>query len=84
MDSSTSSSRVGTIKIGKASSVEARHRQLKIQLPQTAEVVHRIKTDDPHGIESYWHRRFADKRLNGEWFSLSAADVKAFRRRKFM
>ncbi|MDP1956479.1 MAG: GIY-YIG nuclease family protein [Polaromonas sp.] len=71
-------------KIGKANSVEARHRQLKIQLPQAAEVVHRIKTDDPYGIESYWHRRFADKRLNGEWFTLSAEDVKAFRRRKFM
>ena len=71
-------------KIGKANSVEARHRQLKIQLPQAAEVVHRIKTDDPYGIEAYWHRRFADKRLNGEWFALSAEDVKAFRRRKFM
>lgn len=71
-------------KIGKANSVEARHRQLKIQLPQAAEVVHRIKTDDPYGIESYWHRRYADKRLNGEWFALSAEDVKAFRRRKFM
>ena len=71
-------------KIGKANSVDARHRQLKIQLPQAAEVVHRIKTDDPYGIESYWHRRFADKRLNGEWFTLSAEDVKAFRRRKFM
>jgi len=71
-------------KIGKANSVEARHRQLKIQLPQAAEVVHRIKTDDPYGIESYWHRRFADKRLNGEWFALSAEDVKAFRRRRVM
>ena len=71
-------------KIGKANSVEARHRQLKIQLPQAAEVVHRIKTDDPFGIESYWHRRFAGKRLNGEWFALSSDDVKAFRRRKFM
>jgi hypothetical protein len=71
-------------KIGKANSVDARHRQLKIQLPLAAEVVHRIKTDDPYGIESYWHRRFADKRLNGEWFALSAEDVKAFRRRKFM
>ena len=71
-------------KIGKANSVEARHRQLKIQLPVATEVVHRIATDDPYGIESYWHRRFADKRLNGEWFALSAEDVKAFRRRKFM
>lgn len=71
-------------KIGKANSVEARHRQIKLQLPEAAEVIHRIKTDDPYGIESYWHRRFAAKRLNGEWFALSAEDVRAFRRRKFM
>ena len=71
-------------KIGKANSVEGRHRQLRIQLPQTAEVIHRIKTDDPYGIEAYWHRRFAAKRANGEWFKLSAEDVKVFRRRTFM
>lgn len=71
-------------KIGKAMSVESRKRQLAIQLPKPIEEVHRIKTDDPLGIEAYWHRRFAAKRLNGEWFSLTAADVKAFRRRRFM
>jgi hypothetical protein len=71
-------------KIGKALSVDQRKRQLDIQLPERAEIVHRIKTDDPLGIEAYWHRRFATKRLNGEWFSLTAVDVKAFRRRRFM
>lgn len=71
-------------KIGKANSVDERHRHLRIQLPQATQVVHRIKTDDPFGIEAYWHRRFAEKRLNGEWFALSPDDVKAFRRRKFM
>ena len=71
-------------KIGKTNHVGMRERQLQIQLPEKAATVHTIKTDDPDGIEAYWHRRFEAKRRNGEWFELSAADVAAFRRRKFM
>lgn len=71
-------------KIGKTISVGMRERQLQIQLPEEARTVHTIKTDDPSGIEAYWHRRFEAKRKNGEWFELSAQDVAAFRRRKFM
>jgi Meiotically up-regulated gene 113 len=71
-------------KIGKTVSVGMRERQLQIQLPEQARTVHSIKTDDPDGIEAYWHERFDTKRKNGEWFELSAQDVAAFRRRKFM
>jgi len=74
----------GYYKIGKSNSAGRREYELAIQLPERAETVHVIRTDDPSGIEDYWHRRFAEMRKNGEWFDLDAASIAAFKRRKFM
>jgi len=71
-------------KIGRSNACGRRKRELAIQLPEKAALVHQIRTDDPAGIEKYWHQRFDSQRKNGEWFDLSASDTKAFRRRKFM
>jgi hypothetical protein len=69
-------------KIGRSNHVGRRSYEVALQLPERLEVVHEIETDDPEGIERYWHQRFAAKRTNGEWFALSDDDVRAFMRRK--
>ena len=67
-------------KIGKTNDTVRRGNELKIQLPENLDLIHEIKTDDPSGIEAYWHRRFEAKRMNGEWFDLNSGDLKAFKR----
>ncbi len=69
-------------KIGVTSDLLRRGREIKTLLPEKCEVIHSFRTDDPTGIEAYWHRRFENKRREGEWFELTAKDVAAFKRRR--
>ena len=71
-------------KIGRTNSIGTRERAVALQLPEKTATVHVIRTDDPVGIEAYWYGRYESKRKNGEWFDLTAAEVAAFKRRKFM
>ncbi|MBI1346424.1 GIY-YIG nuclease family protein [bacterium] len=67
-------------KIGCTNNPLRREGELGIQLPEKCQPVHYIQTDDPDGVEAYWHRRFSSKRKEGEWFSLTPQDVRAFKR----
>jgi hypothetical protein len=69
-------------KIGRTISVGSRERQLAIKIPVPPKTIHSIETDDPIGVEAYWHNRFSATRGEGEWFNLSPEDVKAFKRWK--
>ena len=71
-------------KIGKTNAAGRREYELDLQLPEAVSTIHVIRTDDPGGIEAYWHQRFELKRKKGEWFDLTAADVVTFKRRRYM
>lgn len=70
----------GEYKIGRTNLVDRRLSELGATASIEQQLIHEIRTDDPAGVEIYWHTRFAEKRMKGEWFSLNPADVQAFRR----
>jgi hypothetical protein len=69
-------------KVGLSNASGRREYELGIQLPEKPRLIHEIRTDCPRALETYWHDRFANKRKNGEWFELEAADLKCFKARK--
>lgn len=71
-------------KIGATNDLGTRSKAIGVQMPDPIKTVHFIRTDDPFGIEAYWHNRFKLKRTNGEWYDLAREDVSAFMRRKTM
>lgn len=72
----------GEYKIGRTNLVDRRIAEVGATSSVELTLIHEIKTDDPAGVEAYWHRRFAESRMRGEWFRLSSKDVAAFRRWK--
>lgn len=71
-------------KIGHTENVQRRQSQIDMVSPRDVRVVHSIETDDPEGIEKYWHERFSERRVKTkEVFHLTPDDVAAFRRRQY-
>jgi hypothetical protein len=71
-------------RIGQTNSIVGRYRQVQMETPTRVEYVHTILTDDPLGVEAYWHKRFQALKLpiNGDWFALKPSDIAAFKRWK--
>jgi hypothetical protein len=72
----------GEYKIGRTNFVDRRVSELGVTASVEQQFIHMIETDDAPGIEAYWHRRLQAKHMRGEWFKLTAADVRAFKRWK--
>ena len=69
----------GVYKIGISTDVPTRQKQINTALPHEVTVVHYFATSNMGDEEQFAHRFFAEKRLGGEWFELSADDVELFK-----
>ncbi len=65
----------GFYKIGRTSDGSSRLSYLTEKLPINIELVHQFRSDTPTKTEKNLHDRFSEKRIKGEWFSLSDEDV---------
>jgi len=66
-------------KIGKTVNLKERTRLFEVKLPFKISVEHYAWFEDYTAAERDFHRRFHDKRLEGEWFDLSPSDIEYLR-----
>ena len=62
----------GYYKIGRSKNPKFREKTLQSEKP-TIEMIHKFKANSSK--ESDLHKKYADKRIRGEWFNLSKEDV---------
>lgn len=66
---------LGHYKIGKASVLDRRIKQLKIQLPFPVTIWLAFSTQDCHRAEAKMHASLDAYRINGEWFEIPTESV---------
>lgn len=66
------------VKIGLTTgSVDRRNRQHQTGNPRPIETVYQFWAADVNAAEAALHRQYSDKRLGGEWFSLTDGDIES-------
>ncbi len=65
----------GFYKIGCTNDVKERINTFAPKLPFETEIIFTIKVNDKYDAENFLHTRFANKRMNGEWFTLDEDDI---------
>ena len=65
----------GYYKIGQSSQPHKRIASIKGSMPLGMSLVHLVETKRYTELEKELHKRFAEKRVNGEWFALEPKDI---------
>lgn len=68
-------SSIGYYKIGYTSNPTTRAATFAVKLPFDVEFMHFIKTNHMRRAEKQLHDKYAERRVNGEWFTLTEADI---------
>lgn len=70
-------------KVGRTRNIPNRMRSFGVHLPIFYSIPFCVWFDDHINAETNYHRIFAEKHINGEWFDLSDADIDLIRSRNF-
>lgn len=65
----------GTFNIGKTKNITKRMNVYHIKLPMKNELLFFVKSGNHHKTKAAFHKHFATKQVDGEWFKLSIEDV---------
>lgn len=66
----------GFFKIGITTDIDRRTAQISPKMPFESSLVLYAYVDDMRSTELYLHEKFNDNRVNGEWFELSASQIR--------
>lgn len=70
----------GYHKIGRTTNLDGRMKQIVSKLPFEVTLLYKIfYPEQLPGVERGLHEKFADKRVNGEWFKLDEEDLEWFK-----
>lgn len=70
----------GYYKIGRTTNPENRIKMFSVKMPFRVAFTLLIQTEDQYKLEGALHRRFKDKRQDGEWFALHSRDIETLRK----
>ncbi|MBN3555767.1 GIY-YIG nuclease family protein [Fictibacillus nanhaiensis] len=65
----------GNFQIGKTTQLDKRNNRFTVNLPFKNELIYLVKSGNHHQTEAAFHDYFTNKRVHGEWYTLSSEDL---------